>query len=285
MPATTQRVTCWAGERMSGTLRRSRAPCTALAPRARTRHHATVNLLLLEPDEVGPDGEVVLRERRAAHLVEVLKAAPGQVLQTGVVDGDLGEAEVITATAGEVRLRIRRLAPPPPATGDVLLLAVPRPKVLLRMLELAAALGYGEIALFRSWRVDKSHLESQAMLPEVQQEHLRLGLEQARRTRLPRIRTFLRFRPFVEDDLPQMALPAHRFCAHPPASVSTAELQLSRAQPFALAIGPEGGFLPWEVEQLARAGFTPVRMHSHPLRTESALAAMHAQLDLLRRRQ
>lgn len=244
-----------------------------------------MNLLLLEPGELGPDGEVLLRERRAAHLVEVLKAAPGQVLQAGVVDGELGEAEVLDVGASEVRLRVRLTAPSPPPTGDVLLLAVPRPKVLLRMLELAAALGYSEVVLFRSWRVDKSHLESQAMLHEVQQAHLRLGLEQARRTRLPRVSTFLRFRPFVEDDLPLLPLPAHRFCAHPPAAVSTAELQLSRKQPFALAVGPEGGFLPWEVEQLARAGFAPVRMHSHPLRTEAALAALHAQLDLLRHRQ
>lgn len=244
-----------------------------------------MNLLLLEPGEIGPDGEVVVRERRALHLVQVLKAAPGQVLQAGVVDGDLGEAEVLAIGDDGVRLRVRLHTPAPPPTGDVLLLAVPRPKVLLRMLELAAALGYDEIALFRSWRVDKSHLESQAMVPEVQQEHLRLGLEQARRTRLPRVRSFLRFRPFVEDDLPRLPLPAHRLCAHPPASLSTAELRLSRAQPFALAVGPEGGFLPWEVEQLARAGFTPVRMHSHPLRTEAALAALHAQLDLLRQQQ
>ena len=143
-------------------------------------------------------------------------------------------------------------------------------------------LGFAEIVLFRSWRVDKSHLSSQAMEAELQRHHLCLGLEQARRTAMPRVRTFLRFRPFVEDDLPLLPLPQHRFCAHPFAETSTADLALTHGAPVAVALGPEGGLLPYEVDHLARCGFLPVRMSQHPLRTESALCAVHAQLDLVR---
>ena len=243
-----------------------------------------VNLLLLEPNEIRDDGTVSLKDRRADHLRTVLKATKGRIVQAGILDGPMGRAEVLAVENDEVVLR-PDCDEPSPVARDVLLLAVPRPKVLLRMLELAAALGFSDIVLLRTWRVDKSHLGSQALDPVVQGAHLRLGLEQARRTQLPRVRTFLRFRPFVEDDLPHLDLPAHRFCAHPFATVATRELALTKNAPIAVAVGPEGGFLTWEVEQLAAAGFLPVRLSQHPLRTEAALAAMHAQLDLLRDRQ
>ena len=51
----------------------------------------------------------------------------------------------------------------------------PDPVASLGVLEHAAALGFSRIVLFRSWRVEKSCLESRAMQPEVQQEHLRLA--------------------------------------------------------------------------------------------------------------
>lgn len=240
-----------------------------------------VNLLLLDPAEVASDGTAVLRDRRAEHLRTVLQVTPGRTLQAGFVDGPIGNAEVLEVCAEEVRVRAT-CTDAPPIAHDALLLAIPRPKVLLRMLEIAAILGFAEIVLFRSWRVDKSHLASQAMDAELQRHHLRLGLEQARRTTMPRVRTYLRFRPFVEDELPSLALPEARFCAHPFAETSTAEVALSRSAPVAVALGPEGGLLPYEVDHLARCGFLPVRMSQHPLRTESALAAIHAQLDLLR---
>lgn len=243
-----------------------------------------MNLLLLEAAAIAADGTAVVTGRRAEHIATVLRAQPGQRLCAGIVDGPLGHAEVLEVGRDRVRVRVDCAAPAP--TGDdVLVLAVPRPKVLLRLLEAAAALGIGRIVLVRTWRVDKSHFDSRAMDPAVQREHLCLGLEQAQRTRLPRLSVFPLFKPFVEDVLPTLALPAHRFCAHPDAALPTHSLQLSRGAAFALAIGPEGGFLPYEVDRLAHAGFLPVRLSFQPLRTEAAFSALHAQLDLLRTRQ
>jgi RsmE family RNA methyltransferase len=218
----------------------------------------------------------------------VLRVQPGAVVRAGIVGVARGHATVLAAEPDGVRLRVdcTELDDPrddPLDRGqDVLLLAVPRPKVLARMLEHAAALGYRHIALFRSWKVEKSHLGSRALRPEVQREHLLLGLEQGQRTHLPEVHFFPLFRPFVEDQLAGLPLPAHRFCAHPAAATATAELRLSPGAPFALALGPDGGFLPYEVEQLAARGFLPVRLGSAPLRTESAFSALHGQLDLLR---
>lgn len=246
-------------------------------------YHRHVNLLLLHPSEIDAHGFARIGGRRAQHVREVLHAEVGQELRAGLVDGPLGTARVETLAVGEVVVRATFDRPSPPA-DDVLLLAVPRPKVLLRMLSHAAALGFGRIVLFRSWRVEKSHLDSLAMRAEHQHEHLLLGLEQAGRTRLPVVQFFPLFKPMVEDHLDGLGLPAQRFVATPTALTATADLALARGAPFALALGPDGGFLPYEIDQFTTHGFLAIHCGQNPLRTESALSVLWGQLDLLRTR-
>jgi RsmE family RNA methyltransferase len=242
-----------------------------------------LNFLLLHRDEVDGHGVAILRGRRAEHVRTVLRAEPGQRLRAGIVDGPLGTATVQDVSDEHVTVATA-CTEEPPTGGDVLLLAVPRPKVLLRMLAHAAALGFQRIVLFRSWRVEKSHLQSTAMEPATQREHLLLGLEQAGRTRLPRVEFFPLFKPFVEDALPTLDLPALRFVGHPAAPTPTHRLELPRNAPFALLLGPDGGLIPYEVDALRTAGFVPVSSGPHPLRTETALSVLWGQLDLLRAR-
>lgn len=242
-----------------------------------------MNLLLLHPDEIDAHGIARIGGRRAQHVQEVLLAEVGQQLRAGLIDGPLGTARVESLAPDEVTVSTT-FDQPPPTADDVLMLAVPRPKVLLRMFAHAAALGFGRIVLFRSWRVEKSHLQSLAMRAEVQREHLLLGLEQAGRTRVPVVQFFPLFKPMVEDHLDALSLPTLRFVAHPLANIGTDQLELPRTAPFALALGPDGGFLPYEIDQFTAHGFAAIHCGSHPLRTESALSVLCGQLDLLRAR-
>jgi len=242
-----------------------------------------VNFLLLERHEVDAAGCAVLRGRRAVHVREVLRAEVGQTLRAALLDGPHGAAEVAAVEADAITLHCTFAAAAPIATGDTLLLAVPRPKVLQRMLAHAAALGFTRIVLFRSWRVEKSHLQSEAMRPEVQRAQLLAGLEQAGRTTLPAVQFFPLFKPMVEDALDGLGLPASRFVAHPAAATATAALAPGPGA-VALALGPDGGFLPYEVDALAAHGFLPITCGPHPLRTETALAVLTGQLMLLRER-
>lgn len=246
-------------------------------------HDGAVNFLLLAPDEIDATGAAVVHGRRALHAATVLRAVPGMPLRVGVLGGALGSATVVATTNERLELACRIDAAPTPV-HDVLLLAVPRPKVLLRMLEHAAALGFARIVLCRSWRVDKSWLASNAMDPPTQREHLVLGLEQAGRTHVPEVRFEPLWRPMVEDVLPRLDLPPLRFVGHPSATVATHELELPRGAPFALALGPDGGFTDYEIATLQNAGFTAVAAGEAPLRTETALAVLAGQLDLCRRR-
>ena len=98
-----------------------------------------------------------------------------------------------------------RLDRPPPAPAPVrLLLALPRPKALRRVLQGVAAIGVKHVVLLNSWRVEKSYWASPALAPAALREQLVLGLEQGGDTRLPRVELRRRFKPFVEDELPAL---------------------------------------------------------------------------------
>ncbi|MFO1051498.1 MAG: RsmE family RNA methyltransferase [Planctomycetota bacterium] len=242
-----------------------------------------MNLLLLRQDEVGADDCATLSDRRARHLREVLGVAEGRMLRAGLLDGALGHAEVLAIRGEEVRLRCRFDEPAPPRSADLLLLAVPRPKVLGRCIEHATALGFGSIVLVRSWFTDKSHLSSTALSEADLETRVLAGLEQARRTMRPEIRVEALFRPFVEDRLDALCGDARCYLADPRAPRDLLEVPPVAGKPIALAIGPERGFNDFECRLLEAHRFAPVHAGPHPLRVETAVTALFAQLDVLRR--
>ncbi|HCE38916.1 MAG TPA: 16S rRNA (uracil(1498)-N(3))-methyltransferase, partial [Alcanivorax sp.] len=79
------------------------------------------------------------------------------------------------------------------------------------------------------------------------------------------------FRPFVEDDLDGWAGPGARYLAHPGDHPA---LPHEQAGPATLAIGPEGGWTPFEVELLQEHGFRAHRFGTRILRVETALPAL-----------
>jgi RsmE family RNA methyltransferase len=236
-----------------------------------------MNIILLEARELPPSGEVQLVDHRALHLRKVLRVKPGDRVRVGVLDGLRGEGEVLRVEASSVTLRCRCDDAPPPAGQDTLLLAFARPKVLQRCLEHATALGFGTIVLFRSRRVEKSHLSSHVIDEALIEERLRRGLMQSRRTIRPRVHLVSRFRELIEQRLDPLVPRQNRFVADADAAEEAALAQISPA-PISLVIGPEGGLIPHELEQLSLQGFRLVRAGGQPLRVETALSYLTGQL-------
>lgn len=236
-----------------------------------------MNLLLFRSDELGPDGRIALADDRARHLLTVLKVKPGGVLRAGVLDGPQGSAEVIAVSDRSVELRVVCEDPAPPPGRDTLLLAFARPKVLSRCLEHATALGFGRIVLFRSRRVEKSHLSSHAVAPAEIELRLRRGLEQSRRTRRPEVHSVHRFRELIEQHLDSVVPRENRFVADADAGDEAALCRIS-PEPLSVVIGPEGGLIDHELESFAAHGFRCVRTGRQPLRVETALAYVTGQL-------
>jgi RsmE family RNA methyltransferase len=234
-----------------------------------------VNLLLLDsPDFIAPE-RARIAGRRLAHLRQVIQARPGDSLRAGLLEGALGTATLLHCDDRIAELAVVLDTPPPEPLPVTLLLALPRPKVLRRCLRAATLLGVKDIHLLHSWRVDKSYWQTPLLAPQRLREELLLALEQARDTRLPRIALHRRFKPFVEDELEAVAGARSRLLAHPGASTPLAG---AAGEPLALAIGPEGGFIPYEVECLTARGFVPVSLGARVLTVEVALAAALGRL-------
>lgn len=234
-----------------------------------------MNLLLLdEPDFVSAD-RVLLRGRRLQHMREIHQANPGDSLRVGLIGGLMGSGRILSLTAQQAELEVSLDQPPPPKLPLTLLLAMPRPKMFRRILQHCATLGVGQIVLLNSYRVEKSFWQTPFLQPDSIRENLLLGLEQARDTILPELHIEKRFKPFVEDRLPELLGDSLGLVAHPgdyppcPRAVDGA---------VTLAIGPEGGWIAYEVDKLIEAGLQPVQLGERILRVETAVTALVARL-------
>jgi len=242
-----------------------------------------MNLLLLEPTDSRGGARYVVSGRRAAHVRDVLGAEPGRELRVGLLEGPLGLGRVVESTDESLVLDCAFDADTPPRPLVDLVLAIPRPKSLVKLWPEIAALGVDRVVLLRTWRVGKPYLTARALDPAAYRPLLHEGMMQARTTREPRVSVEPLFKPWVEDRAREFAGDALAVVAHPPAATRLADVRVSPAARVVIAVGPEGGFIPYEVEALERAGFRAVSMGERTLRVETAVVALLAQIDLLRR--
>lgn len=234
-----------------------------------------MNLLLLEAADFVAVDRVILRDRRLKHIQDVHRAEAGESLRVGLLGGDMGQGRLLRLDANEAELEVALNQPPPAKLPITLLLALPRPKMLRRVLQTVAAMGVPRLVLLNSYRVEKSFWQTPFLEPAAIREQLLLGLEQARDTVLPEVSIEKRFKPFVEDRLPQLADGTRGLVGHPgdyPACPRALD------EPVTLAIGPEGGWILYEVDKLAAAGLQPVQLGARILRVETAVSALLARL-------
>lgn len=234
-----------------------------------------MNLLLLSPEDYPEPGIAVLRDRRLKHVRDVHQLEKGGMLRVGEVGGLMGEGEIISLSTTELVLRYQLSQTPPPKLPLTILLALPRPKMLKRILQTIAAMGVQRLVLMNSYRVEKSFWHSPWLEKETVREQLLLGLEQARDTIMPEIILEPLFKPFVEDRLSDWSTNTMKLVAHP--NVANA-CPVGLNKPLTLAIGPEGGFIPYEIEKLEEAGFEAVHLGERILRVETAVTALVSRL-------
>lgn len=235
-----------------------------------------MNLLLIEPDEREAPGVARVEGRKARHLRRVLGKGVGDTVRVGELGGELGEGTIERLEAGVAWVRYELGQPPPPRSPVSVVLALPRPPMLRRVLQSMASLGVPRVVLVHAARVEKSFWDSHAVAPEAIGEQLRLGLEQARDTVLPTVELRRRFRPFVEDELSAWAGTGRRVVAEPEPGAPPPR---ASGEPTVVAVGPEGGWVPFELELLRSVGFSAVSLGARILRVETAVVALVSRLS------
>ncbi len=234
-----------------------------------------MNLLLFTEADRLDAGRIAVSDRRLRHLLEVHRAAAGDSIRVGELGGNMGGGNILEIDATRAVIEVRPDSAPPEKLPVELVLALPRPKMLRRILRTVAECGVPRLHLVNSYRVEKSYWQSPALAPDSVREYLLQGLEQSRDTVLPEVASHRLFRPFVEDTLPHLLQGRRGLLAHP-GEYPPCPRELD--EPTLLVIGPEGGFIPYEVEKLEQAGCRTVSLGPRILRVETAVTSLLGRL-------
>jgi RsmE family RNA methyltransferase len=234
-----------------------------------------MNLVLLYPSDFISEVRVRLQGRRLKYVAEVHRAKVGDTLKVGLLGAKMGHGRVSTLSDAALEMDVSLNEDPPQKLPLTLAVALPRPKVLNRVIAAATSLGAERIILMNAWKVEKSYWKSPRLLEENLLHQRILGLEQGVDTLMPELHVARFFAPFVRDELPKIALGTKCFVAHPqakhgcPAGIN---------EPCSLVLGPEGGFIQDELSALENIGFQPICLGKRILRIESAIPAFAGRL-------
>jgi len=232
-----------------------------------------MNLILLFPSDFTDASMSLVRlsGHRREHAVSVCNVEVGFTLKVGLINGNMGTAVVLEITDTVLDLQVTLDEHPPTSLPLTLICALPRPKSLFKCIEVATVMGVKTMYFINSYRVEKNYWGSQRLEGSELKHHMIIGLEQSRDTILPKLEFRRRFKPFVEDELSAIindsrALVAHPYAAQPCPYHCTG--------PITLIIGPEGGFIPYEIEMLQKQDVEAVSFGARILRVEHAVAAL-----------
>lgn len=244
-----------------------------------------MNIILMEHGELDGD-RLRLDDHRAEHVVKVLRSEPGARVRVGLVGGRRGVGTILSLKKKYpfvVELLVELTEPPGDLPEIDLILALPRPIMLKRILSQVTALGVGTIHLINANRVEKSFWESGIIDPGEYRAHLLHGLEQAVDTRLPEVRLHPRFKPFIEDYFPsEKECYAALLLADPAGDHLAPGMLPAAGGRVALAVGPEGGWVDYEVEKFRALGFSCCSIGRRILKVDTAVIALHARVTALR---
>ncbi len=234
-----------------------------------------MNLILLESSELDASSIARISGPRFNHIRDVLRAKTGDTIKVGILGGQRGHAHISALSDESLELKICCDKPPPAKLPLTLILALPRPKAARRLCRTIAELGVQKLILLNSYRVEKSYWQSPLLASEKVRAYFIEGLQQAGDTILPELQFEQRFKPFAEDRLPAITHNTRALVAHPYNAESTPR---SEQTPTVLAVGPEGGFIPYEIDKLLEAGMHTISIGERILKVETAVPTLLAKL-------
>lgn len=235
-----------------------------------------MNFILFEPSELLTLHTASIEDpRRIKHILEVHQGKLGDEFKVGLINGEMGSGIISALSDKAIVFDVTLAQLPPQALSLTLILALPRPKMLRRIFQTIATLGVKKLYLINSYRVEKSYWQSPFLQAEAIRHQLILGLEQGGDTLLPEVNLIKRFKPFLEDELPRIIKGTRALVAHP---YTDEPCPRAIDYPVTLAVGPEGGFIDYEIELLKKCGFNAVHLGARIMRVETAIPYLLGRL-------
>lgn len=210
-----------------------------------------------------------------------------------VVEYGAGSGRAVVTCCQQGCIELVLLADPAPPYSrhpTFLIAAVPRPQTVKKLIHLATTSGIRALHFVPAYNAQKSYFSSHALKEESIQHEVILGLEQAIDGVPPSVKVHHSFKLFIEDQLPVLR---SEFSSkktlnlvadtHSVRQLGVDGLVLEeRSRPVFIAIGPESGWSPRELDRWSQGGFCSVSLGPRMLRVEVAAALLLGQIQLLR---
>ena len=231
------------------------------------------NIRLYAPGTYGSGLELALSREQAHYLYGVMRRKTGDL--AGVFNGHDGEwaAEIILISRKAVQLKLLRQIRPQATAPDLWLCFAPLKKARIDYLaQKATEMGASVLQPVFTERTN---------VGRVNQERLRSNVieaaEQCTLTAVPEVHAPVKLEQLLENWDPARKL---MFCDEaitPGASVTEVLGAYTPGEPWAILIGPEGGFSPQEADMIkAASGVVTVSLGPRIMRADTAIVAAMA---------
>lgn len=208
-------------------------------------------------------GHLPLTDPRSKHILSVLKISPGRSFRMGILNESCGYALLTSIEYDRICFVYTDEQGPDQSLPITLLIGGTRPPVMQRILRDATAFGVSSFIIVHTQNSEKSYLESRLWKNDAYKQCLYDGLSLAKAVMLPHVQRYFSLKEALElikNDCRMLA-----------DAQSTQHLgQLPYKVPMTLAIGPERGFTPVEINLFQDYGFVGGHLGSRIVRAETA---------------
>ena len=228
-----------------------------------------MNICLFSKDEI--EKPLSIKDERGEHIIKILHKKEGDVFSAGIIGGMAGTALITKITADAIEYTFSPKSGGKPLHPLTMIIGLPRPIQLKRLLRDIAALGVCTVHLTGTELGEKSYLKSSLAEPGAAYKMLLDGTVQAASTHIPAL--------FLHQNLKECLQEISKNQAelkialdNVNASENLFSFMQNHAQKFPViaAIGSERGWTDNERQLLEKSGFTRCSMGQRIMRTETA---------------
>lgn len=244
-----------------------------------------MNIIILTDADFISENLCTIQDSRADHIIDILRSNEGDTVLVGLLNSKTGKATITKIEDRAVTLNCFDWKKEKSESTIDLICALPRPQTVKKVLITSAMMGVRNLYFIRSNRVEKSYFHSPLLSDENMKLYLLEGLSQGGNIFLPTVSIHHKFRQFIENEFIEIEKThsddAFYLFPEPGSSKSLSQVMRKTYSRFVVAVGPEGGWVDFEIEKFESVGFKKFNLSQYILRVEHAVTAILAQIELL----
>lgn len=231
-----------------------------------------MNICLFKQEEINQP--LSIKDERGEHIIKILHKKEGDIFSAGIINGKAGLAVITKIDEQGIHFSFKSETEGKPLYPLKMIIGLPRPIQLKRLLRDIAALGVCEVHLTGTELGEKSYMQSNLVEHGTAYQMLVDGTVQAASTHVPELylhKTLPECLSYIEEKSGSNELKLCLDNVNPCGSLmNVLQNQKEKPESIIAAIGSERGWTQKERELLEKAGYLRVGMGPRVMRTETA---------------